>query len=79
MLILTRRVGQCITVGENIVVKILEIDGTQVRVGVDAPRSVPVHRQEIYLALAEANRAAAENEAPSTLAPASLAAQRAKR
>lgn len=48
MLILTRRVGEKVVIGENITVTILSIKGNQVRVGIDAPRDVTVHREEIY-------------------------------
>ena len=48
MLILTRRVGESLTIGDNVTVTVLGVKGNQVRVGVDAPREVAVHRQEIY-------------------------------
>jgi carbon storage regulator len=48
MLILTRRVGESVMIGDDITVIVLGVKGNQVRVGVDAPKEVPVHRQEIY-------------------------------
>lgn len=48
MLILTRRVGEVLMVGDDITVTVLGVKGNQVRIGVNAPKSVPVHRQEIY-------------------------------
>lgn len=48
MLILTRRVGETIMVGDEIAVTVLGVKGTQVRVGIDAPKEVAVHREEIY-------------------------------
>lgn len=48
MLILTRRVGENLKIGENVTVTVLGVKGNQVRVGIDAPKSVPVHREEIY-------------------------------
>ena len=48
MLILTRRVGESLMIGDDVTVTVLGVKGNQVRVGVDAPREVAVHRQEIY-------------------------------
>jgi carbon storage regulator len=48
MQILTRRVGETIVIAENIRVTILGVKGNQVRVGIDAPKDVAVHREEIY-------------------------------
>ena len=47
MLILTRRVDEALVIGENITVTILSVKGNQVRIGVDAPRDVTVHREEL--------------------------------
>ena len=48
MLILTRRVGETLMIGDEVTVTILGVKGNQVRVGVNAPRDVAVHREEIY-------------------------------
>ena len=48
MLILTRRVGESLMVGSEITVTVLGVKGNQVRIGVNAPRDVAVHREEIY-------------------------------
>ena len=48
MLILTRRVGESLIIGDDVVVNILGVKGNQVRIGVDAPKEVSVHREEIY-------------------------------
>jgi len=48
MLILTRRVGETLIVGDNVSVTVLGVKGNQVRIGVNAPKDVSVHREEIY-------------------------------
>jgi len=48
MLILTRRINETLMVGDDVKVTVLGINGNQVRIGVQAPRHIPVHRQEIY-------------------------------
>ena len=48
MLILTRRVGEVIMVGDDVTVTVLGVKGNQVRIGVEAPKDVAVHREEIY-------------------------------
>ena len=58
MLIITRRPGEKVMVGEDIVVHVMEIVGNSVRVGIEAPRSVPVYREEIWNAVRDENQAA---------------------
>lgn len=48
MLILTRRVGETLMIGDNISVTVLGVKGNQVRIGVNAPKDVSIHREEIY-------------------------------
>jgi carbon storage regulator len=48
MLILTRRPLESLMIGHDITIKVLGVEGNRVRLGIDAPRSVPVHREEIY-------------------------------
>ena len=57
MLILTRRVGETLMIGDDISVTVLGVKGGQVRVGVDAPRDVMVHREEIYERIREEDTA----------------------
>lgn len=59
MLILTRKIGECITIGDEIKVYVVDIRGKQVRLGIEAPSEAIVHREEIYRRIAEENRAAA--------------------
>ena len=48
MLILTRRVGERLIIGENVTVTVLGVKGNQIRIGIDAPRDVQVNREEVY-------------------------------
>ncbi|MBM3287914.1 MAG: carbon storage regulator CsrA [Candidatus Eisenbacteria bacterium] len=59
MLILTRKLGENIRIGERIRIVILDIKGGQVKLGIDAPPDVAVHREEIYERIREENRRAA--------------------
>jgi len=59
MLILSRRVGESITIGNDVVVKVVALSGNQIRLGITAPREVRVLREESFHALREENRAAA--------------------
>lgn len=59
MLVLTRRANESIMIGSDIVVTVLDVKGDQVRIGIRAPKSVAVHREEVLAELSKANRAAA--------------------
>lgn len=61
MLVLTRRANQSIMIGDEVVVTVLEIRGDQVRLGIRAPRTVAVHREEVFAELARSNQAAASS------------------
>lgn len=58
MLVLTRKVGESIMIGDGIEVKIIGIDGDQVKLGIEAPRHIKVHRQEVFEAIQSENKAA---------------------
>ncbi|WP_444900305.1 carbon storage regulator CsrA [Microbulbifer sp. VAAC004] len=49
MLILKRRTGELLRIGANVSVTVLEVKGNQVKIGISAPRSLPIHREEIYV------------------------------
>ena len=59
MLVLSRRTGESVVLGEDITVTVLEVRGDVVRVGIDAPRSLKVHRAELLQQLEQSNREAA--------------------
>lgn len=58
MLVLTRRANQSIMIGQDVVITVLEIRGDQVRLGIRAPRSVEVHREEVFLEVTRSARPA---------------------
>ena len=60
MLILTRKPGESLYIGDDVKVTIVEIKGNQIRVGVDAPSDLRIYREEIYLQILEENKSAAE-------------------
>ncbi len=60
MLALSRKVNESIIIGNDIEITVLEVKGDQVKIGINAPKSVPVYRKEIYLQIKEANKEAAD-------------------
>ncbi len=66
MLVLTRKVGEAIVIGNDVVVTVLEVRGGQIRIGIDAPRSLSVHRAEIYQQVTAENQRAVANVGEST-------------
>lgn len=62
MLIITRRPGEKVMLGDDIVVEVMDVSGSSVRIGIDAPRSVRVFREEIWQAVREENEAAARSD-----------------
>jgi len=61
MLVLTRRLGETIVIGDDIIIKIVDIHGKQIRIGIEAPSEISVYRGEIYERIMQENRAAAES------------------
>jgi len=66
MLVLTRKIGERIRIGDTITVRVLEVRGSQVRLGVEAPAEVRIFREEIYRPDSEANGEATQAGCPST-------------
>lgn len=67
MLALARKVNESIIINDNIEVTVLEIKGDQVKVGINAPKSVPVYRKELYLQIQQANKDAVNVTSPAAL------------
>lgn len=59
MLIISRREGEKLMIGDDVVITVVEVTGTAVRLGIDAPRSLGVYREELWAAVRDENRAAA--------------------
>jgi carbon storage regulator len=70
VLIITRRAGQKIMLGDDVTVHVMEIVGNSVRIGVEAPKSLPVYREEIWAAVKEENQASATADSESLPRPA---------
>ncbi len=72
MLVLARKVGQSIVVNDNVEILIIEVRGDQVRLGIEAPRSIPVHRKELLEQIRAENLKAATTEADIDIAAQTL-------
>jgi carbon storage regulator len=62
MLVLTRKLGESIRIGDNIVVKVVDLDSRHVKLGIEAPKSISVNREEIYERIQKENKAASESK-----------------
>ena len=67
MLALSRKKGESIIINNDIEITILDIKGDQIKIGVVAPKSVPVYRKEVYVQIQDANKAASQPEAAQAL------------
>ena len=72
MLILSRRPGESINVGDDIIISVLEVKGKQVKVGVEVPDEVPVYREEVFKKIQQENEMAIQASAQDLLAAANL-------
>ncbi|MBC18017.1 Carbon storage regulator homolog [Pseudodesulfovibrio profundus] len=72
MLILTRRPGESLYLGDNIKLKILSVQGKQIKIGLDVPEDMTVYREEVYLKIKEQNKQALESSQQDLLAAAAL-------
>ena len=70
MLVLSRKLNQAIMVGDNVRIVVVSVDRDQVKLGIDAPREIPVHRSEVYEEIQRVNRAAAGQTPPPAAEPA---------
>lgn len=67
MLALTRRKGESLIVNNNIEITVLEVRGDQVKIGISAPKEVPIYRKEVYLQIEKENKAAVTSESVEAL------------
>ncbi len=66
MLVFTRKVGESLVISDNIRVTVLSVNRDQIRIGINAPREIPVHRKEVYEAIVCQNQLASKSVVPST-------------
>lgn len=59
MLVLTRKLGESIAIDDNIKIKVIQIKGKQVRLGIDAPQNTKIHREEVYISIQQQNEISA--------------------
>ncbi|WP_203289046.1 carbon storage regulator CsrA [Metabacillus sp. cB07] len=60
MLVLTRKTGEAIKIGDDIEISVISISGDQVKIGIEAPKHIDIHRKEVYLSIQEENNKAAD-------------------
>lgn len=62
MLVLTRKLGESVAIDDNIKIVVVQIKGKQVRLGIKAPKETKIHREEVYQAIQEQNKAASQSD-----------------
>lgn len=72
MLVLTRKLGESIAIDDHIKIRVVQIKGKQVRLGIEAPKDTKIHREEVYVAIQQQNEASAEVDSDRTRAVAQL-------
>lgn len=66
MLVLTRKLGECIAIDDHIKIRVVQIKGKQVRLGIEAPKDTKIHREEVYLAIHDQNKESASTSSEKT-------------
>ena len=72
MLVLTRKLGESIAIDDHIKIRVVQIKGKQVRLGIEAPKDTKIHREEVYVAIQEQNQQSADISADKTRSVAKL-------
>jgi carbon storage regulator len=72
VLVLTRKLGESIAIDDHIKIRVVQIKGKQVRLGIEAPKDTKIHREEVYLAIQNQNQESSNTSADSTKAVAEL-------
>jgi carbon storage regulator len=72
MLVLTRKLGECIAIDDHIKIRVVQIKGKQVRLGIEAPRDTKIHREEVYVAIQEQNTVSSTTASDATRSVAKL-------
>ena len=69
MLVLSRQRDQSIVIGENVVITVVDVRGDKVRIGIEAPKEIPVHRQEVYEAIQKENAEQLDSQSEAEIKP----------
>lgn len=72
MLVLTRKLGESIAIDDHIKIRVVQIKGKQVRLGIEAPKDTKIHREEVYLAIQDQNKVSANTDSDRSRAVAKL-------